>query len=265
MNHILLVAATPFEIAPTLSYLQENWAPHPSSAKEVGKNRTSAGQQIDLNAPVYARGSNDQEQEQTLFHKGETELKVLISGVGLTATAFALGRASNTNPYRLAIQAGIGGAIDRSLALGQLVRVASDRFADLGAEDQDGSLINLQELGFMPEGSNSPFNPDGTLSPMDEKSQASLIDLPYVAGISVNKVHGSTTSIERLREKYPTAQVESMEGAAFFYACNVMGWPALQLRSISNYVEARDKANWTIKEAIASLNEGLIRLLDVLA
>ncbi|MEM6396970.1 MAG: futalosine hydrolase [Bacteroidota bacterium] len=241
MRRILLVAATEMEIAPTLAYLSEFWT------SAGGKRLEKTTNTIDFH-----------------FQKNQTQIRILITGVGLTATAFALGREPQFPAYDLAIQAGIAGAIDRSLALGQLVRVATDRFADLGAEDRDGRLIDLQELGFLPEGANSPFNQDGTLSPLDADSQSKLIDLPAVHGISVNKVHGSEGSISLLREKYPQAQVESMEGAAFFYACYMMGWPALQLRTISNYVEARDKGRWEIGEAVEGLNAGVINLIKLL-
>lgn len=270
MKRILLVAATQMEIAPSLSYLSEVWTTGHAFEKESGYLGTSAGQSVDLPPPHSARSSNEGDHRQsdsrrdkrTHFYHHQTEVRVLITGVGLTATAFALGCEQSNHPYYLAIQAGIAGAIDRSLALGQLVRVSSDRFADLGAEDQNGSLIDLQELGFLPEGTSSPFHPNGTISSVDGKSQASLIDLPSVHGISVNKVHGSSVSIDRLRAKYPNAQIESMEGAAFFYACRMLGWPALQLRAISNYVEPRNKENWEIGRAVKRLNEGLISLLE---
>ncbi|MEM8586306.1 MAG: futalosine hydrolase [Bacteroidota bacterium] len=270
MKRILLVAATQMEIAPTLAYLSEVWSTGHSFETEGGDLRTSAGQNAD-GPPLHSTGSSNESDHTPLentrknlthFYHNETELRVLITGVGLPATAFALGCESKSPTYHLAIQAGIAGAIDRSLVLGQLVRVSSDRFADLGAEDQNSRLIDLQDLGFLPEGPTSPFHPNGTISPIDGHNQAQLIDLPSVSGISVNKVHGSSASIDRLRTKYPDAQIESMEGAAFFYACRMLGWPALQLRGISNYVEPRNKENWEIGRAVKRLNEGLISLLE---
>jgi futalosine hydrolase len=57
------------------------------------------------------------------------------------------------------------------------------------------------------------------------------------------------------------AQVETMEGAAFMFACIKMNVPCMQIRSISNYVEVRNKSNWRMKEAIENLNQLLIQFL----
>ena len=56
-------------------------------------------------------------------------------------------------------------------------------------------------------------------------------------------------------------QIESMEGAAFFYACKIARIPCLQIRSISNYVERRNKASWDILLAIKTLNNEILNLI----
>ena len=56
-----------------------------------------------------------------------------------------------------------------------------------------------------------------------------------------------------------------MEGAAFFYACLMMQVPFLEIRSISNHVEPRNRAAWDIPLAIGQLNEVLIGMLKSLA
>jgi futalosine hydrolase len=50
-------------------------------------------------------------------------------------------------------------------------------------------------------------------------------------------------------------QIESMEGAAFFYACRQLNVPCLQIRAVSNYVEKRNRDNWHIGLAIKNLNK----------
>jgi futalosine hydrolase len=49
-------------------------------------------------------------------------------------------------------------------------------------------------------------------------------------------------------------QIESMEGAAFFYACRQAGVPCMQIRAVSNYVEKRNRDNWQIGLAVKNLN-----------
>jgi len=53
-----------------------------------------------------------------------------------------------------------------------------------------------------------------------------------------------------------------MEGAAFFYVCQLQKIPHIQIRSISNYVEPRNRANWNISLAIKNLNEVLWKLIQ---
>lgn len=221
---ILLVAATSFEIAPLLNALQ---------AKE--------------RQPYH-------------YHLDGISVEVLLTGVGLPMAAFALGHRLATRSYDWLLQAGVGGAIDRSLPLGEVVQVVSDGFADLGVEEADGQFTSMHEMGLVP-GDQFPFK-EGRLWITDKNAPGFL---PQVHGLSVNTVHGEERSIEKYKEKYPFAQVESMEGAAFCYAALQHGIPALQLRAISNYVERRQRENWELDKAIKALNKVVLDILDALA
>jgi futalosine hydrolase len=53
-----------------------------------------------------------------------------------------------------------------------------------------------------------------------------------------------------------------MEGAAVFYTCNIMNTPSIQIRSVSNHIEPRNKANWNIPLAIKALNDYLIEFIQ---
>ena len=220
--NILLVSATPFEIRP----LQE-W----------------------LNAKFTA-------QEEGIFQKNGLTVRLLVTGIGLTATAWNLGRRLALHPPDLALNVGIAGAFDRSLQLGDVVHVTSERFGDLGVEEADGRFTDLFELALL-EPTDPPFvngllyNPDA----------AQYRFLPPVRGLTVNKVHGNQASIHAIQQKYPDAQVESMEGAAFFYACLQSGIPFLQIRSISNYVEPRNRAGWQLGLAIEALNTTVVEMI----
>ncbi|HNY04052.1 MAG TPA: hypothetical protein PKG48_15770, partial [Bacteroidales bacterium] len=84
-----------------------------------------------------------------------------------------------------------------------------------------------------------------------------LIDrLPGVAAITSNTIRGNADSIHRIRKLAP-AGIEGMEGAAFFYACLLTGTPCLQIRSVSNFVEERDKSKWNLDLALKNLNRTL--------
>jgi len=189
------------------------------------------------------------------YQKGELNVALLLTGVGLPMTAYALGRLFATQRYDLAINAGIAGAFKRELEPGQVVQVVSERFGDLGVEEAGGGFTDVHRLGLI-DPDQAPFR-KGVL--YNDRSGAFGF-LPPVNGISVNKVHGYPPSIERLRRLYDV-DVESMEGAAFFYACLQDAIPFLEVRAISNYIEARNREAWEIDRAIRQLNEVLVEMI----
>jgi len=52
-----------------------------------------------------------------------------------------------------------------------------------------------------------------------------------IKGITVNCVHGSEDEILKIK-KMLSPDIETMEGAAFFYACNQVKLPSVQIRSV---------------------------------
>lgn len=184
-------------------------------------------------------------------YQGHT-IDVLVTGVGMVNTAYALGK-TNLKDYDLVINAGIAGSFNKKLELGTVVNVIEDTFSELGAEDGDEFLpIDKLELGNLVVKNNNAWQ------------HASLNSLPHVTGITVNTVHGNEASIEKIRLRLPMVEVESMEGAAFLQACNREEVSCIQLRSISNYVERRNKAAWNMPLAIQHLNAKLLELLNCL-
>jgi nucleoside phosphorylase len=51
------------------------------------------------------------------------------------------------------------------------------------------------------------------------------------------------------------AQVESMEGAAFFAACKEYKVESVQIRAISNYASKYEKKEWKTEEALLRLKD----------
>jgi futalosine hydrolase len=178
----------------------------------------------------------------------------LITGVGMVATAFELGRVLHEKKYDLLINIGIGGCLDRHVEIGSVVQVVSESFVELGAEDGQ-NFIPIDQLGY----GRSTF----TSSLLNDK-ELRLPFLKHGEGITVNKVHGSTESIEKIQKLHPDSLVESMEGAAVFYAADKMTVPVIEIRGISNYVEKRNRATWNIPLAIMNSNKALIKTLEYL-
>nr|WP_262909340.1 futalosine hydrolase [Mucilaginibacter roseus] len=173
---------------------------------------------------------------------------LLITGAGMVATAFALGRHLATNKYDLIINLGIAGSFNRDIALGAVCEITEDTLVELGAED-DGTFITIDDLGF------------GESRFIASYSLPASINIKKVTAVTVNTVHGNEASIQKLSSRV-NADLESMEGAAFFYACKQAGVPCLQIRSVSNYVEKRNRAAWQIGPAIKNLNTFAAELLD---
>lgn len=170
----------------------------------------------------------------------------------MVATAYALGRELASGNYDLAINLGIAGSFDRGIALGEVVEVVTDTLAELGAED-DTVFLPIDQMGFGESRFDTTYQLDKLTLPPAKK----------VSGITVNTVHGNEASIQKLQQRL-NAQTESMEGAAFFYACRQAGVPCMQLRAISNYVEKRNRDAWQIGPAIKNLNAYALELLEAL-
>ena len=170
----------------------------------------------------------------------------------MTAMAFQLGKILNKK-YHLAINAGVAGSFKKNIQLGTVVNVTSDCFADLGAEDGD-RFLTLKEMGFRSQIT------DYRLQITGFHTLIAIKKLQKVKGLTVNTVHGNSTSIKKVVKKF-NPDIESMEGAAFFLACNYEKIPRVQIRAVSNYVERRNKKNWKLDLAIKNLNIFLEQLL----
>ena len=185
----------------------------------------------------------------------ETKTDNLVTGVGMVATAFALGQYLQGKSYDLLINVGISGTFNPYHKLGALLKIKTDRVFEFGAEN-DQDFIPIDSLGF----GNSVF----VESLPETALPAEFYEIPYVDAITVNKVHGADNSIDRIKKEHGLNLLESMEGAAFFYAANKLRLPCVQVRSISNLVEKRNVENWNIPLALNELNSWLQRFLIAL-
>ncbi len=183
--------------------------------------------------------------------------EVLITGVGMVATAFALGRHLATNRYQLVLNLGIAGSFNRDIPLGEVFEIEQDTFAELGAEN-DEEFLPIETMGF----GEGTFFPSKRLA--DLYNLFNNFNLRKTTAITVNTVHGNEASIKKVSERL-NADLESMEGAAFFYACRQLNIPCLQIRAVSNYVEKRNRDNWQIGLAIKNLNTFAIEFLKLYA
>jgi futalosine hydrolase len=185
-----------------------------------------------------------------------SEVDVLITGVGLTATTYRLTRQLISKRPELVIQAGVAGALNESLALGEVVVVRSEAIGDEGVREKDQFLSLFQmNLALMQE---FPWENSRLVNRWLEEGLAE--GLRTVNGVSVNEVSTYGEQIVYYRKQLG-ADIETMEGAALHYTALMEGVPFLQLRAISNYIGERDKSMWKMAEAVSRLNEELQKLL----
>lgn len=189
------------------------------------------------------------------FLSGNTEINLLITGVGSVATSWSMMKwlSLNVSPD-LALNIGIAGSYREEIAIGDVVIPVSDRFADAGVETSS-RFLTLSEAG-IGDPDKFPFK-NGEIIADNVYNKKMISRLKQVKAITVNTSSGSDVTIERLRGKY-NPDIETMEGATFFYICSEERIPFLAIRSISNRVEPRNKDKWDIPLALNNLSEKLI-------
>ncbi len=190
------------------------------------------------------------------FYGGARGIDLLITGVGQLQTAYHVGLALHAKRYGIAVNFGIAGSFNENLGKGVVVEVVQEELADLGAE-HDSACLDLFDLGLL--GRSTPPFRNGALH-ASSVSLHCIEDLPKVRSITVNRVLGSHESVELMRRRYHP-DVVNMEGGAFLYACSLSRVPALELRSISDYVGPRDKSTWDIPGAVHAVGRRVSQVL----
>jgi len=189
-----------------------------------------------------------------LFLYRNIEISVLVTGVGSAATSWAMSKWIFANPKPdLAINIGISGSYRKDIPVGEVVIIKSDCFADAGIET-GGEFKTLGEAG-LTDPDRFPFTDGKIMAGSRYHVMAAGIMRP-VSAITVNTATGSEVTREKLLKKF-NPDIETMEGATFFYICSSEKIPFLAIRSVSNLVEPRNRDKWNIPLALGTLAEKL--------
>ncbi|MFI5131208.1 MAG: futalosine hydrolase [Chitinophagales bacterium] len=193
------------------------------------------------------------------YRNGNTkpDIDILITGIGLTASTYALIKQIDIKKPGLVIQAGIAGCFDKNIALGSVVVIKQDTIADQTVIENK-QLTTMFGLGLI-KLNQAPYSKGWLINPHQELIKKTK--LKTLKGVSVNHITTGKQMI-RLYQKKFNASVESMEGSALHYTCLMERIPFLQIRGISNYVGERNKNKWKMKDAINNLNAVLVRMID---
>lgn len=160
------------------------------------------------------------EMEAEPFRELCPDAHIVISGVGMVATSATIaGLYANQsiNNDSIVVLAGLAGAYSGSLEKGDVVEVVEECCAEL-----------------------------------PERFQKKYCVEPYTTlrAVRSNSVHGRGVGA-------CGAEIENMEGAALFASARELGFRAVELRAISNYV-GEEFAHWSIYDALNSLAEELV-------
>jgi futalosine hydrolase len=188
------------------------------------------------------------------FRTAGFDISCLVAGVGSVSTSWEMQKwiSSNYKPD-LAINIGIAGSFIDKIRIGDVVMPLTDCFADAGIEDGN-NFLTLSEAGIS-DGFEFPFR-GGVIHADQSYGELLKKIVKPVKAITVNTATGSEATRNKLVEKF-NPDIETMEGATFFYICSREKIPFLALRAISNRVEVRNKDKWDIKLALSNLEEML--------
>jgi futalosine hydrolase len=191
-----------------------------------------------------------------LFTNSNHQLTYLNTGLGIASTCFELGTFFSNNLPELAINIGIAGTFNPSINTGEVLLVQQDLFAWFGAENGDK---------FEPFKISGQFDQDKSAENLFVASHSiynsAFEFLRDAKGITVQSVLGNLQSIKKAKKHYQP-DLESMEGAAFYFCCLKKNIPAYQIRAISNKVEVRDKSKWEIENALVKLEIALNKVAE---
>lgn len=177
------------------------------------------------------------------FESSRFHVNHLISGVGIGLAAVRIASELNRTNYDFCLQAGIAGSFYHEIPILSCVEITSDIFAEI-ISPIEGLWKNLSGGCFQ----NHDILPLGC----GVKRET----LPVAKAITVNTVTCEPFLLE-IRKNLFNPQVESMEGASFFAACNENAIPCFQWRCISNYTGSRESGQWNIKGACSKIS-GLV-------
>lgn len=203
-----------------------------------------------------------------VYHAAESEswkglyespdgIHFLVTGMGMLHTAAHLMQYACRHDRDLYIDMGIAGAFNRSFPLNGVYQVVSETYGDFGVEN-DEKFEDFFEMGFIDK-AETAFE-YGLCKPVRSAFHDQL-ELPEASSITVNRVHGKAETIAMLESKY-RADLENMEGLAFYYVLQLVQKPGIEIRAVSNYVERRNKENWDIQGSVQALNAAVGQLLE---
>lgn len=238
MKPVLIIAAMPLEIA----LLEKN-----------------------LTAPARLNTSGFEYLEGNI---GTHNVIVCAGGVGKVNAAAATAALLEKHQPQLVINTGCAGAyIGSGLAIGGLAVASAEVLADEGVIVKAG-WKNLKDmnLSLLDLGGEQFFNTFPLASNATEKALqlADKLGLSLMKGrfATVSTCSGTEQRGAELAERWGVI-AENMEGAAVALTCLRYGVDCLEVRGISNMVEARNMQKWELTLAVEAAQKFVLLFLEI--
>ena len=190
----------------------------------------------------------------------DVQIDFTLTGIGITCACYTVTKGIYTgrlegNPYNLIINIGIAGSYDlEQFPIGSAAIIDREYFGDLGFDSEEG-FEDLFKYGIW-EKDQFPYT-NGALArkvtPYKNIEEA-LSRYSSGAGLTVQTVTGKESKVKELANMF-SPMIESMEGAAVYYAALMEDVPFFELRTVSNAVGERDTKKWDSKAALNTLHD----------
>lgn len=201
--------------------------------------------------------------------ENEVETIFRLTGIGAANACYCVtreiwnGRLEN-RPYDLVINIGIAGSYDlEEFPIASAAIISREYFGDLGFETGKG-FADLFRCGIMDK-DEFPYT-DGALArqllPYSHIEEA-LSEYREGVGVTIQCITGNAACTDELKRLY-SPHIESMEGAAVYYAALMEKVPVFELRTVSNAVGERDSKKWKTKEALDTLENCCRKIFGIL-
>lgn len=188
------------------------------------------------------------------FSTGKYEISLLVAGIGCVSNAWHIMNWFHENGKPdIAINGGIAGSFREDIKPGDVVMPVTEVFGDSGIENR-GEFSTLFEEGFV----NTEEFPYASGKLNAGLNFEDIVDagIRRVDAVTMGTSTGSDATRERLLKKF-NPDIETMEGASFFYICLRERVPFIALRAISNMVGNRNRKAWKIERALENLSNTL--------
>lgn len=180
---------------------------------------------------------------------------LLVTGIGVINTSFALGQVLAGNDVGMVVLAGVAGTfnVDRFPLCSTCV-VRKEIWPEYGLKT-DGH-VDPKGLGFsLAEIEGQPVWNEIELcfgKSLFESGLDRFEKLPEAVSLTVSGVTATAEGAAAYQNEYG-ADLENMEGFAAAYVCALIGVGLCQVRTVSNLVGSRDSGDWNLRGALAEL------------